>query len=114
MGSSSRASDSVIHILLALSDRPRHGYAIMTEVEERTGGAVELGTGTLYTALKRLRNDGLIQEVPDPDASDDARERRTYALTDRGREYLRDQAQRMRALIDHALAKDALPGPELA
>ena len=50
-------SDPVLHILLALSDSPRHGYAIVKEIEARTGGTVSLGTGPLYTALKRLRAD---------------------------------------------------------
>ncbi len=59
MSNSSVMSDPVLHILLALSDRPRHGYAIVQEIEKRTGGEVVLGTGTLYTALKRLRRRGV-------------------------------------------------------
>lgn len=114
MTGSAPASDPVLHILLALSDRPRHGYAIMAEVEARTEGAVHLGTGTLYMALKRLREDGLIREVPDSEPSADGRTRRTYELTDRGRLYLREQTVRLRALVDHAVSKKALPDLGLA
>jgi DNA-binding PadR family transcriptional regulator len=110
MGNS--ASEQVLHILLALSDRPRHGYAIVQEIEERTGGSVSLGTGTLYTALKRLREGGLIEEAEDPDsgASGD-RHRRTYALTRRGRLELAEQAERLAALVDHARQKSVIPVP---
>jgi len=103
-------SDPVLHILLALSDRPRHGYAIAAEIEERTEGVVRLGTGTLYTALKRLRSDGLIEETPDPGEQGDARARRTYALTRRGRSVLAEQSERLQALVEHAVAKRALHG----
>lgn len=103
-------SDPVLHILLALSDRPRHGYAIAAEIQERTDGVVRLGTGTLYTALKRMRGDGLIEETKDPTDTGDARVRRTYALTRRGRSVLAEQSHRLQALVDHAVAKKALPG----
>lgn len=102
-------SDPVLHILLALSDRPRHGYAIVQEIEERTQGAVRLGTGTLYTALKRLRLEGFIREAPDEDRSRSGRRRRTYTLTERGRAELAEQAKRLQALFDHATQKRALP-----
>lgn len=103
-------SDPVLHILLALSDRPRHGYAIATEIEERTDGLVRLGTGTLYTALKRLRADGLIVERHDRDDANDPRARRTYTLTPKGRDVLAEQVERLHALVDHAVAKSALRG----
>ena len=53
----------VIHILLALADGARHGYAIKQDVEERTGGAIRLGPGTLYEAIQRLLDGGLIEEA---------------------------------------------------
>jgi DNA-binding PadR family transcriptional regulator len=113
MGNS--ASEQVLHILLALSDRPRHGYAIVQEIEQRTGGSVLLGTGTLYTALKRLREGGLIEEAEDPDApATDDRRRRTYTLTRRGRSELADQAERLNALVDHARQKRVIPTPRPA
>jgi len=106
-------SDPVLHILLALSDRPRHGYAIIKEIEDRTDGTVSLGTGTLYTALKRLRTDGLIEEAP-ADPATGGRRRRTYTLTDRGRTILAEQTGRLQALLDHARQKGALPDPRPA
>lgn len=108
-------SDPVLHILLALADRPRHGYAIVQEIEERTDGLVRLGTGTLYTALKRLRADGLIRETADPDGEEVGdRRRRTYTLTEEGRKVLAEQAVRIKALFDHAREKRALPSPRAA
>ena len=110
MSNSSVMSDPVLHILLALSDRPRHGYAIVREIEERTGSTVRLGTSTLYTALKRLRADGLIEETADRSTTG-ARRRRTYGLTTRGRATLTEQAIRLQALFEHARQKSALPSP---
>lgn len=112
MANSPVMSDPVLHILLALSDRPRHGYAIAQEIEERTGGEVRLGTSTLYTALKRLRSDGLIREVTDPEPVAGARKRRTYALTKRGTAMLVEQTQRLQGLFAHAAQKNLLPGIE--
>jgi DNA-binding PadR family transcriptional regulator len=54
---------AVLHILLALADDERHGYAIMREVEERTGGEAKLGPGTLYGSIKRMLADDLIEEI---------------------------------------------------
>ncbi len=112
MANSSIMSDPVLHILLALSDQPRHGYAIVQEIEEKTGGAVRLGTGTLYTALKRLRTDGLIREVADPTGG--GRGRRTYGLTPRGKSVLAEQTTRLEKLFDHARQKSVLSNPRTA
>src|SRR5687767_10386870 len=76
-------SPPVFHILLALADADRHGYGILQEVQERTHGAVKLGPGTLYGAIKRLRDGGLIEEREDPSAESDER-RRYYHLTGLG------------------------------
>ncbi len=103
-------SDPVLHILLAVSDRPRHGYAILQEIEKRTGGSVVLGTGTLYSALKRLRADALIEEVTDA-AAGSGRKRRTYGLTKKGRAALADQTERLRVLFEHAVQKSAVAEP---
>jgi DNA-binding PadR family transcriptional regulator len=93
-------SPQVLHILLALADGERHGYGIMQEVEARTGGEVRLGPGTLYGAIRRLRNDGLIEEQPGPDAR-----RRNYRLTPFGREVARLEVERLEALYAAAKAK---------
>ncbi len=109
MANTTILSDPVLHILLALSDRPRHGYAIVQEIEERTDGQVSLGTGTLYTALKRLRADQLIQEVDDSGEEREGRPRRTYCLTESGRAVLGEQTARLSALVGHAVQKSMLP-----
>ena len=70
------------HILLALADEPRHGYAIIQDIEERTDGAMRLRSGTLYTAFQRLEQAGLIAEAgrrPAPDRDD--QRRRYYEIT---------------------------------
>lgn len=100
---------SEFHILLALADGDRHGYAIMREVATRSGGEVELGPGTLYGSIKRMLADGLIaksDERPDP-ALDDER-RRYYRITTFGREVARAEARRLEALVAHARRKRVL------
>jgi DNA-binding PadR family transcriptional regulator len=88
-------------VLVALAGEARHGYAIMREVEEETGGAVRLGPGTLYRSIKRLLDDGLIEETndpPDPDDPDDpARDarRRYYRITAPGERAARAEAERL-------------------
>jgi len=100
---------AVFHILLALFDGDKHGYAIMREVEEATGGRVKMGPGTLYGAIKRLLKGALIAEVderPDP-ALDDSR-RRYYGLTDFGQRVLAAEAIRMDDLLEMARRKRLL------
>jgi len=91
--------------LLALADEARHGYAIIKEVEERSGGQVKLRTGTLYTLLQRLVDESLVEEAPAPVVADGKTEdsrRRYYRLTPLGDAVLRAEALRLEALIAHA------------
>lgn len=100
---------AVFHILLALADGEKHGYAIMREVEKSTGGRVSMGPGTLYGAIKRLLKTGLIAETaerPDP-ALDDSR-RRYYELTALGREVLAAETERLALMVNNARAKNVL------
>jgi DNA-binding PadR family transcriptional regulator len=102
-------SSAVWHVLLALADQERHGYAIMREVAERTSGRTRLGPGTLYGTLKRLLEQGLVEESgerPDP-ALDDER-RRYYRLTPLGRRVAEDEAQRLAEMVRLARAKHLL------
>ena len=100
---------AVLHILLALADEERHGYGIMKEVEERTGGEVRLGPGTLYGANKRMLADGLIEESDErPDPGWDDQRRRYYRITDFGRRVAGAEAERLQGLIDAARAKKLL------
>lgn len=90
-------SEPVFFILLALGEGSRHGYAILQDVEEWTGGRVRLRTATLYTALRRLVDGGLVREVEAPDEEDERR--RCYELTAVGREVLRQETDRLREMV---------------
>ncbi|WP_405019874.1 PadR family transcriptional regulator [Kitasatospora sp. NBC_00070] len=81
-------------VLTALADAPRHGYAIIQEVLAISGGLSRLSTGTLYTALDRLLQQGLVRIEGEEVVS--GRLRRTYALTDQGRTLLAAEADRLR------------------
>jgi len=98
-------------VLLALADGERHGYAIIKEVEERSGGQVTLRTGTLYTLLQRLMDEQLIAEADAPapagNKTGDSR-RRYYRLSPLGDAVLRAEAQRLEGLISDARRKHVL------
>jgi DNA-binding PadR family transcriptional regulator len=97
---------ATFQILLALVDGERHGYAIMKEVAERTEGAVRLGPGTLYGALKRLLEGGLVEEGgerADPELGDERR--RYYRLTGFGLQVARAEARRLDAMVRAARRK---------
>ena len=101
-----------LHVLLALADGERHGYGIMLEVRERTAGRVRLGPGTLYGAIKRLKEGGMIEESgkqPDP-AADDER-RCYYRLTGFGGKVLAAEVERLDDLVRAARRKGAFPAP---
>jgi len=96
------------HILLALADGERHGYAIMQEIRRLTDGTVAMGPGTLYGAIKRMLEFKLIDESaerPDP-ALDDER-RRYYRITPFGARVLRAETGRLSRLVRVARAKGA-------
>lgn len=93
----------VIHILLALADGARHGYAIKQAVQERTDGSIRLGPGTLYEAIQRLLDSGLIDETEQPDPlNGQEAQRRYYALTAAGWDVLRDEIARLDAVVSLA------------
>jgi DNA-binding PadR family transcriptional regulator len=101
---------AMFHILLALADQERHGYHIMQEVDERTSGTVKLGPGTLYGSIKRMVNEGLVEELeerPDPEFDDERR--RYYRLTDFGLRVAKAEAQRLDHMVKSARAKKLLP-----
>ena len=97
-------------VLLALADENRHGYGIIKEVRARTDGEMDLETGTLYTALKRMKDEGLIEIVVQeerPPGEEDRR--RVYKLTRLGREVLKAESRRLAALVGMAVEKRVLP-----
>ncbi len=100
---------AVFHILLALVDGEKHGYAIMQEVEANSHEQVKMGPGTLYGSIKRMLAAGLIAESEDrPDPELDDQRRRYYRLTGRGEGVLRAETQRLAALVSRARAKQVL------
>jgi len=99
----------VFHILLALSDVARHGYAIMRQVATDTNGALQLGPGTLYGCLKRMLAARLVEESderPDPDLDDERR--RYYRITEFGARTVRAEAERLANAVSAAQAKGLL------
>ena len=101
-------SPQVFHILLALADQDLHGYAIIADIAARTGNGVTLTASTLYAALKRLLDEGLIEELDERPEADDAR-RRYYRITAQGRRAGRAEAARLDALAQMARSKRWLP-----
>jgi DNA-binding PadR family transcriptional regulator len=91
---------ATFHILMALADDDRHGYAIIQEVADRTNGAVKLGAGTLYRSIQRMLEDGMIVEIDErPDPEHDDERRRYYRILPFGRAVARAEAQRLADLI---------------
>lgn len=94
-----------LHVVLALLEGDKHGYAVMRDVEELSDGAVKMGPGTLYGTIKRLLADGLIVEVTDDVVADpDGERRRYYRLTDDGEKVAADELARLRTLV-HRVAR---------
>ena len=93
-------------ILFALANRSSHGYALIKEIEQVTGGEMRPNTGSMYLALHRLMQDGLITEAPAK--GDDAR-RRYYKLTEVGRAAARNEARRLAQLLRVAAANRLIP-----
>ena len=101
----------VFEILLALAEGEQHGYAVMLEVERRSGGAVTLHPGSLYRALNRLLETRLIEELderPDPDHDDERR--RYYRLTPLGADVARAEAARLESQVSSARTRRLLRG----
>lgn len=101
------------HMLLCLTEGERHGYALKREIQRRTGGKLNLGSGALYGNISRMLDQGLIEESeerPDPHLDDERR--RYYRITPLGRRVARAEVARLRDLL--CLAAGALGLPEMA
>ncbi|HET7585034.1 MAG TPA: helix-turn-helix transcriptional regulator [Gemmatimonadaceae bacterium] len=90
---------AALHILLALAEAPRHGYAIRGVVETRTDGDVRLWPATLYGTIRELKRGGLIEDAPAAAAPGDDSRRRYYQLTALGRQVLAAETERLRRLV---------------
>jgi len=99
---------AVFHILIALGEGEKHGYAVMQEVADRTAGEVRMSPGTLYGSLRKMLDEGLIEESFRRAASDDER-RRYYRLTKFGRTVAAAEAERLAALLHHARLNGLVP-----
>ena len=95
-------TEATFFILLSLSPAPKHGYAIMKEVKVLSHGRVVFSTGTLYGALRRLLEQGWIRRVNDPEPNPTDRERKAYALTERGRKVVSAEIERLKSLLTTA------------
>ncbi len=94
---------AALHIVLALNRGERHGYALMSDVEDLSDGVIQLGPGTLYGTLKRLTKDGLIEQSdvrPDPSLDDDRR--KYYRLTGLGEAVCAAEIQRLANLVERS------------
>ena len=102
---------ATFHILLALADEDRHGYAIIQDVAARTGGELKLSAGTLYRSIQRMLEQGLIVETRDrPAPEDDDERRRYYRITPEGTAAAREEARRLAQLVRMARAAGFAPG----
>lgn len=97
-------------ILLSLAAGARHGYAIIQDIEARRGDSTTIETGTLYRALQRLVEQGLVQPDRQRANTKDDERRRYYGITTEGRRAAADEARRMAALVNGARAARLLPG----
>jgi DNA-binding PadR family transcriptional regulator len=105
----------MFHVLVALADGEKHGYAILKEVARRTNGKVQLSAGTLYGIIKRLDESGMILELTErPDADLDDERRRYYRLTEFGRRVALAEAARMEEMLEMARAKHLFRKPKMA
>jgi DNA-binding PadR family transcriptional regulator len=102
---------ATFHILVALSDGERHGYAIMQEIAARTGGDVHLTAATLYRSIQRMLDQRLIVETKERPAPEfDDERRRYYRVTPFGRDVAKAEARRLAQMLTLARAKGLAPG----
>ena len=99
------------HILMAVAEEDRHGYAIIQDVAARTGGELKLSAGTLYRSIQRMLEQGLIEETaerPDPELDDERR--RYYRITALGTAVAKAEARRLTQLVKLARECGLAPG----
>ncbi len=95
-------TEPVLLILTSLADQPRHGYALLKDIESLSGGRVQMSTGTLFGALRRLLEDGWIERF---ELEDTSRQKQAYRLTPSGRRQLQQELDRMKQLTRAGFAR---------
>ena len=101
---------ATFHILVAVADEDRHGYAIIQDIEARTGGELRLSAGTLYRSIQRMLEQGLLTEPRErPARADDDERRRYYRITPFGEAVARAEARRLSQLVKMARARGLRP-----
>lgn len=101
---------ATFHILMAVADQDRHGYAIIQDVAARTGGGLKLSAGTLYRSIQRMLEQGLLIETRERPDDDDER-RRYYRITPYGEKVARAEAKRLTELVKLARESGFAPAP---
>ena len=101
-------TEATFYILLSLAPAEKHGYVIMKDVEQLSDGRISLGTGTLYGALGRLLDQGWIERVEQEPAG--GRQRKVYQLSDKGRQILAAETERLQSLLAAAELRLSLGG----
>jgi DNA-binding PadR family transcriptional regulator len=100
----------VFEIVVSIAEEARHGYAILQDVRARSGGRVNLETGPLYRHLKRLLDDGLVEETQGSEEGENSdKRRRYYGLTELGRAVLAAEGRRLAATVKYAQALGVIP-----
>ena len=92
-------TESYFYILLCLMEGPKHGYGIMQQTQELSGGRVKIGSGTMYGATSNMMKKGWIEECMD---SSDGERRRCYRLTEEGEAVLQAEYERLKELLNNA------------
>src|SRR5215467_7143959 len=101
---------ATFHILMAVADEQRHGYAIIQDIAARTDGDLRMSAGTLYRSIQRMLEQGLIVETSDrPDPEEDDERRRYYQITSFGTAVARAEAKRLAQLVRLARARGIAP-----
>jgi DNA-binding PadR family transcriptional regulator len=100
---------AVFHILMALAEDDRHGYALIQAIAERSDRRIRMSAGTLYRSIHRMLEDGLVVEIDKRPGPEDDGRRRYYRITPLGRKAARAEAQRLADLVNLARASGLAP-----
>lgn len=98
-------TEATFFILLSIAQKPKHGYAILKDVESLSGGRIKFSTGTLYGAISRLLEQEWIEQIENDQPPDSGRPRKDYALTDRGRSILNAEVSRLESVLASAKSR---------